>query len=114
MKLAYFLTKECPLAVDFNGEKLNLTYRPGAYTPTFEAQCLVAARDEDKDRLSQMLTELIVSWDLTNEVDGVEVPVPTDVQSLRGLPYEILSECITAIVRDLPPNRKTSKDTAAG
>jgi hypothetical protein len=112
VKLSNILNQQAPLAITFpTGDKLNLVYRPGQYTPKFESEVRKASEADDKDALSCMLGPLLLSWDLTDD-DGA--PIACDVDTLHGLPNVLLSATLSAILKDMSPNKKASDSSANG
>jgi hypothetical protein len=115
MKLSTVLSETVPLAIPFGSEKLNVVYKPSVYTPEFESSVEAASEKKDSDALSSMLSGLLESWDLLTENDkGQEVPVPTDVKTLRGLPVKLLATTLRTIVKDFSPNKNASDATGNG
>ncbi len=84
------------LVVDYDGEKVQVVYRPGVITPgsgtEFAAQGVV-----------EQLERLLVSWDITDD-KGKALPVSTEL--LNQLPGRFLAHVADAVSGDMRPNGK--------
>ncbi len=109
------------VVVVYDGEEVNVVYRPGAITPKMQ---MVAARmqdmgaDEDGKKAKtaaqagaemadvirefvEVIELLVAKWDITDD-DGVMLPVT--VATIREMPMGFLSAVFGASVGDMRPN----------
>lgn len=82
-----------PLAVDFGGEVINLSYRENIYTLGFQRRLFKALDEQSADLLAESFGELIASWDLLE--DGQ--PVPLTPEGVERVPLPILAAVDRAI-----------------
>ncbi len=88
--------------IDVEGETLHVEYRPSAYTPELldliqNAQQGVGLVGQTTSRL---ITDLLESWDLMTEEDGMEVPIDEETLS-EQVPMFILTLVVRAIGEDM-------------
>ena len=84
------------LTVDYDGETVTISYRPGVITP--------ATSDEfNKQAAVEQLESLLVSWDL---LDEKEKTLPVSKELLDALPARFLAHLMSAIMGDMRPNVK--------
>lgn len=83
-------------AIAFVGETINVVYRPF----TREAEALLAAPEEGRSSgtVSEVLAEVLVSWDLEGE-DGR--PHPITHESLADLPLDFNNAILHTLADDL-------------
>lgn len=84
------------LVIDYDGEKVQVVYRPGILTP---------ATNDDfaKQSVVEQLETLLVSWDVLDD-KGKPLPVTTDL--LNQLPGRFLAHIAAEISGDMRPNAK--------
>jgi len=98
-----------PLAFDFDGEVINLTYRPNIYTVGLERRLRDATKDESRlETLPTQLSQFIASWDL--EEDGQ--PIPLTVEGLSSVPAQMLIAIDNAIGAALVPSEEEKKGSS--
>jgi hypothetical protein len=102
------------LSVDLgDGDVLNVTYRPAAYTPEFEQKAQAGIDAGDRDSLGRMVADIVTDWDLYEDA-AHKVKVPLTVDRLRSVPMIVLAPVMESIGGDLRPNLKSGVRSAAG
>ncbi len=87
------LHKEQTIEVEYVGEIVKVTFRPGKVTTRWERE-LRNARLDPPDDLYRLLCEVVTGWDLT--VGGK--PLPVTVESLDGtVPAGLIVRILWAI-----------------
>lgn len=112
MKVGQLVKDARTVAVDVEGEPLNVTYRPSEITPATEA----AMMDQvDGSRagggLCKLLAKVLVGWELVGED---EKPYPTTEAALRKLPIAFLGLVVKGITDDMRPNGQSAAASNAG
>ena len=107
MRISQALSRARDIKVEFEEATLHVTYRPVSYTleemdrlqaDTTETGGTKEQRSARIDRVAGTISRLVVSWDLTDEEDR---PInPSDIETLRNVPFNIISEVIQAVRRD--------------
>ena len=82
-----------PLAIDFEGEVINITYRPNVYTLGFQRSLVEALEDQSGEALAMTFGELIASWDLLEN----GVPLPLTSEGIEKVPLTVLGAIDQAI-----------------
>jgi hypothetical protein len=112
VRLADLVRDEREIAVDVQGEVLNVVYRPSSITP--ESQDVFYERIE-KNRtgtaLAEILSQRLVSWDLVGN-DGEVIDV--SVESLRKIPVDVLAFVSNAVITDMEANPEDRKNSGGG
>lgn len=97
-----------PLVVTFEGETVNLTYRPWAYTPDLERDVMTLF---DKRLLggagAGYVAALVTDWDVLAEDEGKPVALAPDV--LQTLPSRFLWAVVDAIREDMEGKPESEK-----
>lgn len=110
-KLSDIMRQEKNALLDFDGEKVAVTYRPNAMTPLMEQRLQDAAADDDLAALGELFCMLVVSWDLEDD-DGNTVPIhPDDVVTVGST---ILNAIIAEVQESGRPNRRKRGTSGAG
>lgn len=105
MELADLIRDERHLTVEVGGGKLNIVYRPSAFTAAAEEKYLDAIQNRRiNTAYAQALCEILSGWDLAR--DGEVIPIV--MEELKHLPADALAEIFLAIVQD---NRMGGKET---
>lgn len=94
MRLSDLQKKKKSLTVEYAGETLTVEYRHATYTPAF------LDRMGDKS-VSDVLAELLSSWDLTDDKDK---PLPISAEQLNNLPVPFLRAVWDTVREDIYPN----------
>ena len=76
----------------FQGETVNIEYRPNYMTPEREA-LLAATTDGSSTAFVDMVVGMLVTWDVLDD-KGTPLPVTADV--VKTLPYSFLAEALKA------------------
>lgn len=107
--ISQMVTGTAPVTIQFHGITVKAAYYPGKVTEDIIAQidalATVGASTETRagySDLDALLTELIASWDLTED-DGVTM-IPIDAEHLRTLPVLFRQQALLRIVEDMRPN----------
>lgn len=94
------------VAVSYEGETVNITYKPGRITPAVEARLNQAALDNrPAEGLAAELASIITTWDITDEKGK---PEPVTEGLLRDLPTRFLVACVQAVGDDIRPNAQSA------
>lgn len=123
-RLSELLGDESEIVVSFPAADVHITYRPSVYTRTFEAQLnsldTIETDEEARDKCDDLLSQLIVSWDLTDEEDepirpkrgeiAEKVPAMFLLLFVRRLVDTIAGEVASG--RKMTAATKTSQQTA--
>lgn len=84
------------VTIEFDDIKFEVTYRPGAITPTFGAD-----EKGDKGWLITMLCKLIESWDIfEDDAETVRVPVTAETLSSEAFGVPLLRMLYDTILDD--------------
>jgi hypothetical protein len=135
MKLHGVLSNLKRLAIQIDGEVLNVAYRPNAITPESKSLLMglvkrfegVLAEDENKDDFQRGLISIqmgaemsntylrqivafVAEWDL-EEDDGQLVPLTPE--RIGQLPERFIETVVKAIAEDNKPNPTKSKNSRA-
>jgi len=106
MDLGKYKAVTKPLAVDFDGEVINVEYRPNIYTLGFQRR-LEALRD-DTGQFAELFLSLVASWDLK---DG-EAVVPLTAAGLEGVPLMVLAGIQGAVAESMLPTEEEKKGSS--
>jgi len=108
---AALLKKTRTTTVEYDGERITITYAPAKITPRWEQAFNEALKGEWKSRaVVETLADALVEWDVT---DGGK-PFPPTVDNLVQLPMDLLSAVFVAIMEGQRPNRQSGGSFAAG
>jgi len=96
------------VTVEYEGERLNVEYRPAALTGALVDRVTTAAGEHGQSAvIAEALSEVVAGWDAT--ADGQ--PYPPTPENLLALPLRLLSEVFRVVVQDAappPPNAAPS------
>lgn len=102
-RLSELLGDSASAVIDFPGASIHVTYRPSVYTREFESQLSQIDQstpdDEARDRCDDLLSRLIVDWDLTDEDDEPILPKRGEIAA--KVPVMFLVLCINRLVTAL-------------
>lgn len=102
MTLGTIANRSKALAIPFDGDTINVTYRVGKITNAWKAQLLAAGdttTDAQQDAfLDTSILELVASWDILTEVDGPVLPLTQ--ATLDAFDLGVKFVLIRAIVQD--------------
>ncbi len=88
MRLADIANERQTIRIDIGGATLTATVNPAAITPASIARLAAQERAADPMILPELLAEVLVEWDLTDD-DGR--PYPIEVEALGRLPMRFLA-----------------------
>lgn len=99
------------IEVEYEGERVRVTYYPARITPRWEQEFNEALKDEWKSRaVVEGLASVLADWDL---VDNGE-PFPPTEENLVQLPMDFLVAVFTRIMEDQRPNPKSGGSFGGG
>jgi len=93
-----------PIVLDFDGEILNVQYRPNIYTLGFVREL----SSDDVDKKMEAFARLIASWDLY--LNGEIVPLTAE--GLSRVPLQILKAIDSAIEVETTPSEDEKKGSS--
>jgi hypothetical protein len=109
MDLAKYTAVTKPLVINFEGEVLNITYRPNIYTLGFARELGEALESKDFDLQAETFARLIASWDLyLNETEVV----PLTAAGIQQVPIQVLSAIDGAIAEAVRPSEDEKKGSS--
>jgi hypothetical protein len=85
-----------PLAIEFEGETLNVVYNARLITPRWRQQ--FTERVEDPFGNAKLLAEALISWDME---DDHGQPYPPTVANLVDFPEEVIDAISSEILEDI-------------
>lgn len=105
--------------VDYYGESLTVTFRPDELSPAKTAERARLRKESenghlpsdteiairDSDDLARLMSKVIVSWDML--IDGE--PMPVNEESMRVLPYALLSHIFDTMNGDMAPKARNMR-----
>jgi len=113
LNLADLRAKRRTVAVEWEGETINVEYRPQAVNPAFESSLRnLVQNSSGKTEAEQWAVVLgaVSGWDL---VDGKK-PLPVSTEVLSELPSSLLQKILVDILADARPKAPTAALSAAG
>lgn len=100
------------IEIEWDGETMQLTYRPGAYTPEVESQFVnQMVSSLPGNAFAEMLAKLIVNWEMLDE-NGNEIP--HDAATLKGIYTAFLTHVFKEISTDMQAAREDRKNFDGG
>jgi hypothetical protein len=103
MRLSKVLQEETTIQVPVGDEKVEVRYRPGAFTPALQDELDELGSGTASRvgrRFCESLCKVLASWDL--EEDNGE-PVPLDPDRLTELPAQFLAKLLEVVAEDMRP-----------
>jgi len=98
------------VVVEYEGEKLNVEYRPGSLTGALVDRVTTAAGEQGQSAvIADALAAILADWDAT--ADGQ--PYPPTPENLLALPLRLLSEVFRAVVQDAAPNPSSAGNSGS-
>lgn len=94
------------IAIDYNGDTLNLTYKPSELTPAIEAEIREEALEGRNDRLIETVCKMVIQWDLLDEAGE---PLPLEPEIVRDLPSAFLYAIQQGCREDMIPKSKSGR-----
>lgn len=108
IEIGHLINKRKPLAVAWQGETVNIVYRP--YTLGIGQEIRDALAKGNRSYVVEEMERLLIEWDITDQGQ----PVPINQETLSMLPLELLNAISQAMLDEMYPNRKSGGNTAAG
>lgn len=107
MKLSQLTAATREIVVNYFGHEVQVTYRPGVLTPEEDDRLQVARAENGlTDALIDLLTRLIVAWDVVGDDDK---PLAITPATLRTLPNALLLNIVAAAQEDMVPNARNGR-----
>lgn len=94
--------------MEYAGETVQITYRPGRFTPAFVAEMTEwqkKAGETDAQFLVKVLLDLMLGWDVTEEEGGPVMAITAE--SLSQFPFSFLSALLQALLSDAAMGKQT-------
>lgn len=99
-------TRELPKPVEYEGQQLNVTYKPAVITTEFAADMKHAEDKQDVNGMARGAGLMISDWDMTYEGEYLK---PNN-ELLRQLPLGLLGAIFQAVMNDVTAGEETKKD----
>lgn len=100
------------IEIEWDGETMGLTYRPGEYTPEMESAFVESLNSNlPGNAFARILSKLIVSWEMLDD-GGQEVP--HDYETLAQIYTVFLTHVFNAITEDQTSAREDRKNSGGG
>lgn len=97
-----------PLAVDFEGEIINLTYRPNVYTLGFTRRLAEAQAAQNMAEVAQYFVDFLAGWDL---MEG-DSPIPLTREGVETVPLDILSAIDDQVAKTMLPSEEEKRGSS--
>ena len=91
------------ITVDFEGEPVQVAYRPAAMTPRFVN--LIQSVQTDIESIADIIQRVIVWWDVLDEEGNRLAPTP---ENTLEFDLTFLSAVVNAVVEDMSPGEATA------
>ena len=98
-------TRKLPDPVEYEGQKLNVTYKPAVITTEFASDMKQAEDDQDANGMAKGAHLMLTDWDMTNQGDPIEI----SLELLRQLPLGLLGAIFQAVMNDVSAGESTKK-----
>ena len=105
--------KRRAVAVQYDGEVINVEYCPGMVTPEYQSAMLALAKSEpteDQTAAWEQMLAVMASWDITDNGE----PLPITRETLGMMPTDLLMAIMQAITADANPNARSAGTSGAG
>jgi hypothetical protein len=104
--------EERTITLDYNGDELEITYKPSALTPEMEETIRTATeRERPLSGIAQVVSMLVVDWEVLDENGNHIFP---DLEFCMTLPNEFLSAVLVAVIEDNRAGREERKNLDGG
>lgn len=123
-KISSLVRNEGMVTIGTGENCLNVNYSPSAYTPELEETYYKILMNRlPASAMAHLLSKVLVSWDLAEETEdgdlliddeGKPVIVSIELERLKGLPTELISEIVAAITEDVSVNKEERKNLRRG
>lgn len=104
-----------PIEFNYFDESGVVTYNPGAITERLFDDVRNAVSGEDENALNQILSAILVEWDVVDEMN-VMVPLRNEdgpAPELREIPIPFKSAVLSAVMEDVQGNQQRSAGRSA-
>lgn len=108
IKVSHLKKNTRPLEVEFAGEKVQFSYRPGEITPALGVEM---ADEDTKAPLVMALGRALVSWDVLD--DDTLLPVAISEEVLMSFPSAFLNALLREIMADTLVGKPSSATSGA-
>lgn len=96
------------ISIPYFEDTVSITYKPSEMTPVVEAQIREASNAGDEKVMLEVLSRLVVSWDV---LDEKEKPIPVTAKTMATMPSAFLTAIFTGIRDDMVPKAKTGRSS---
>ncbi len=97
-----------PLVVEFEGDVINIAYRPNVFSLGLQRRLVEAQKAGDVKALTEQMTAFIASWDL--EEEGQQIPLTAE--GIERVPADVLKAIDDAIAAALLPSDEEKKGSS--
>jgi len=108
LTLAHLKRNTRTLVLEYAGEQVNVTYKPGAMTPALSLEMADPATNLP---VVTVLEQTLVSWDV---VDDDMLPLPVTHDTLIMLPSDFLGAVFGALMEDVSVGKPSGATSGAG
>lgn len=110
MSLSKVREKTATCTVLWEGETVDVGYRPAAVTPALLNSVQEAAKEANIDVIALMMEPMLAWWDVLDD-DGQRLPTTADV--INQMPLSFTMAVLTATQEAMSPSDAEGKDSAA-
>jgi hypothetical protein len=97
------------LKVEWRGDVIGVRFKEDAYTPKLEAEVLQAADTGGATALADLLVQLVVDWDITQDGE----PFPPTPENMATLPVSFLAAVVQSIGSEMASGPLAAKTSDA-
>lgn len=111
MRLSEVQAREKVCTVEYDGEQVDVCYRPAKVTPDMLSNVLDMVSNPDNaasaeiDSVPALLEPILVWWDVLDDDDN---RLPTDATTIRSMPMAFLGAVVQATQADMRPGKAES------
>lgn len=111
MRLSEVQAREKVCTAHWDGEDVDVCYRPSKVTPAMLANVLDMVKDGNSaasaeiESVPALLEPILVWWDVLDDNDE---RLPTDAKTIRSMPMSFLSAVVAATQEDMKPGKAES------
>jgi len=123
-RISVLVKNEGQVTIGEGENALHVTYAPNAYTPMLEDMYQkILLQRLPAGAMAYLLNRVLKAWDLAEEdehgdilfdANGAAVIVSTDLERLRDLPTELISNVVAAITEDISVSKDERKNLRRG
>lgn len=111
MTLSKVQAKERTVTVLWDGETVDVGYRPAAVTPALLSTVQEAAEASNLDVIGMMMEPMLAWWDVLDD-DGNRLPTSAEV--IRIIPLAFTMEVLKVVQDAMAPSDSEGKGSAGG